>query len=88
MLMFDWDALEDMDTLFTYVITITLGPPLQSLSWVVDNPPWSLDLNLNLFMDVTVAIVAVNRYCNVSSNSSTLHYACKYKPCLCTSMHG
>ena len=75
-LTFNWDTPEDMDTLFTYNITISLGPPLQSISWVVNNPPWSLNLNLNSFVELTVAITAVNSYCNVSSDPSILHYAC------------
>ena len=75
-LTFNWDTLEDMNTVFTYNIIISIGPPLQSLSWVVDNPPWSLDLNLNSFLDVTFAIAAVNDYCEISSDPSTLHYAC------------
>ena len=76
LLTFDWDRQEDMNTMFTFNITVTLRPPLQSMSWVVDNPPWSLDLNLNSFMDVTFAITAVNDYCEISSDPSTLHYAC------------
>ena len=87
-LTFDWDVLEDM---FTYNITISLRPPLQSSYSVVDIPPWSIELNLNYFMDVMVAITAVNSYCEISSDASTLHYACKplatyYSCSTCTSM--
>ena len=72
-LTFNWDRLEDINT---YNITIYLRPPPQSTFWVVDNPPWSLDLNLNSFMFLMVEITAVNSYCNISSDPSTLHYTC------------
>ena len=75
-LTFNWNTPDDMDTVFTYNITVSLGPPLQSMFWVVDDPPWSLDLNLNFFVDLTVAVTAVNSYCNISSDASTLQYAC------------
>ena len=75
-LTFNWDTPDDMSVVFTYNITISLGPPFQSLSWAVDNPPWSVDLNLNLFMHLTVAIAAVNSYCGISSAPSILRYAC------------
>ena len=76
-LTFEWDSPQDIDTVFTYNITISLRSPLQAISLIADNPPWSFEVNLNTYMNIAVDIRTVNNYCEIASDAFTLQYTCK-----------